>query len=500
MIFGANVTGAENGPQLALDGRYPLVIYGWQHEDNASDWTDVGTSLSEQCTALKASGATSLCVVYRSAANSMPWFSSDAAVMRNATKKETWFMRNPATGAPLSDGPFHPDPHWPVSQTWFWEFRNPEVQDYFATTVVDSVLSVEAVDGIFFDMVDYMVCGAFEFAPCDPVKPARVPCGLSFPGGVDGERAYFDAVWSTMKRVAEKLADHGKLGVFSSTNFMRNLSWAPEAPQRMEPGRCIKPQDTANAIMGDAPWARYYEQWVDGNAPRIGTTSLIFNRSQCAWQIQNALLEAESGIATAMHTDIGPMWMQNITATPALIAVDTALAAFLITASLSTPSFYGFSFGSQWYDSAYHRIPSYDREIGRPLGLAKQLGCCDGELLPHTYAHDAEGHHDLFNTPTSTAETCASLCCSLSACAGFQWTSSQAGAAGNCSAGDACCWIKPTIGRLEHWTYNATPGSLEYNMVSGAKRGLTFQRQFEHATVNVHCSQPSGSIDFKTTG
>eukprot|EP00041_Stephanoeca_diplocostata_P035642 m.1264725 g.1264725 ORF g.1264725 m.1264725 type:complete len:559 (-) comp24736_c0_seq10:2802-4478(-) len=499
MIFGANVSGPENSTQLEIDGMYPLVVYGWQHEDNSSNWTHVGRHLSEQCAALKRSGAASLCVVYRSVACTQPWFDADAAVMANESRKNTWFLQNSITGGPVVNGPFHPDPFRPEHQTWYWDYRNPQLKAHIRDVVVEEVMSADAVDGVFFDMVDYAVCGAFEFAPCDPSRPQRTPCGLEFPNGTAGMRAYFDGVWGAMRGAAERLAEKGKLALFSSTNYMSRLPFAPEQPQRMEPGACIQPQDDANAILAGVPWARYYERWVDGTAQRRGARSLVFNRSMCVWQIHNALREGAAGIATVMHTDVGPMWLDDPDTTPALLHIDTALAAFLVTAPRTTPSFYGFSFGRDWYDASYRHVGVYNRALGEPLGPAQQLGCCDGALLPHVYIHDAAGHVDLFNTAAPTATACAALCCATDACAGFQWTRRQAGAVGNCTSGGPCCWVKPTVGRLEHWTYNATAGSVEADMVSGVKDGLTFRRAFEHATVEVQCARPTGTITYSNT-
>lgn len=94
MIFGANVSGPENTTQLQIDSMYPLVIYGWQHEDNSSNWTHVGQRLSEHCAALKRTGASSLCVVYHSVACSQPWFDSDAVAMADDSRRHTWFLQN----------------------------------------------------------------------------------------------------------------------------------------------------------------------------------------------------------------------------------------------------------------------------------------------------------------------------------------------------------------------------------------------------------------------
>ena len=177
--------------------------------------------------------------------------------------------------------------------------------------------------------------------------------------------------------------------------------------------------------------------------------------------------------------------------------VTVAAAAFLIAAGNRTPSFFGFSFGQQWYDQSYQYIDTYARDVGKPLSEASRLGCCDGRLLHHTYVHDAAGHGDLFNVVLRTAEACSDLCCEMDDCQAFQWSSNQSTAAGNCSLGSTCCWVKPTAGRLEHWTFNDTAGSLEYDMVSGVKNGLTFTREFERASVEVNCALTTATIAYK---
>ena len=441
-------------------------------------------------------------MVYRSVASSQPWFDIDALVMNNSTRKRTWFLQNAHTGQPVSDDGFNPDPLLPPrGQTWLWDYRNREVQDHIAGAVLDTVMASTAVDGVFWDLVDDTVCGAFQFEPCsEPTASARTPCGLPFPDGDEGKRAYFNGVWSAMREVTRRLADRGKLGVFSSANFMSNISWKPtSSPVHFEPGACILPEDTAIRIMSGVPWMRFYERWVDGNATDgRGATALEFNRSQCVWQIENALLESKLGVGTVSHTSVNPPWLVDPGETPALIHVETALAAFLIAAPTEMPSYFGFSFGQRWYDNSNQRISLYDREVGKPLGPPTRLGCCDGDLLPNTIVHDEEGFHDLFNVVMPTPQECSALCCRLDDCAGFQWTSHQRGNAGNCSDGGVCCWIKPTVGRLWHWSFNSTPGSAEASSVSGLKHGTTWRREYEHATVSVRCSTPAGTVTFKS--
>jgi hypothetical protein len=172
-------------------------------------------------------------------------------------------------------------------------------------------------------------------------------------------------------------------------------------------------------------------------------------------------------------------------------------------------SFWGFSWGKQWLDEDSRRIPLYDKDLGRPLGDAQRLGCCDGVLQPHTYMHDAEGFGDLYNTVLGTAEECAQLCCSETECQGFQWTSNQSGnpvvptpgspgMAGNCSGGGPCCWIKPSIGKIEHITFDdRNKSSVQYWMVSGSKKGMVWKRQYENVDVTVDCAVPSGVLDWR---
>ena len=47
------------------------------------------------------------------------------------------------------------------------------------------------IDGVFFGMVDWTVCAAAEWMPCGEGSWFKGTCGLQFPGGEAGRKAYF---------------------------------------------------------------------------------------------------------------------------------------------------------------------------------------------------------------------------------------------------------------------------------------------------------------------
>ncbi len=504
--FGANVSGPENPAQLQLDAKYPLVIYGWQHEDLASNYTNIGLRLSEQCAALKRMNGSARCYVYREAPLAMPMFVEQRQVMQNTSRRD-WFMQNPSTGLPIRHTGFG-TLGMPLNLTLLWNFSKDEVASFYLNDVVGPIAVDPNVDGVFFDMVDWPYCNARDFQPCDPKLPRtgwNEICGLQFPGGEAGRKAYFDTNWRLFRQVAERLHRHGKVALFSSTNYVSNVSWptqgssnnsyiplAPGAdkPNSEDPGACPRPLEAAIEIMKGTPWTRYYEQW----APRLPAwKGLDFNRSVCIWQIEDALAQTRAGVPLVMHTGVPGDGSQHVD-------LNVSVASFLIAAAVDV-SYWGFSSGKQWYDEDYRRIPLYERDVGKPLEDARRLGCCDGALQPHTYMHDAEGFGDLYNTVLRTAEECAALCCSESACKGFQWTSNQSGTAGagNCTGGGPCCWIKPSIGRIEHITYDdKNKSSIQYYMVSGSKKGMVWQRRYEHVDVSVDCAVPTAKLEWRS--
>ena len=307
-----------------------------------------------------------------------------------------------------------------------------------------------------------------------------------------------------------------------------------------DPGACPLPQEAALEIMAGVPWAHFYGGWHNARpaSPALGApSSLSFNRSRCVWLTEEALAEAARGVDAITHTAAvlgakgGGSGDSSSAQRLAAGSLDLAAASFLLAYRPPPPpcdggrtgggGALGFSVGpaaagggggagrSQWSDRENTHgagesaaVSPFGRELGAPLGPAQRLGCCDGALLPHTYVHDAVGFGDLFNVILPNASACAALCCSMDECAGFQWTSLQ-GAVGpisntsKCIAGGPCCWIKPSIGRIEHITYNATEGSMQFPMVSGIKAGTTWRREFEHVQVQLDCAMPSASLSWR---
>ena len=82
----------------------------------------------------------------------------------------------------------------------------------------------------------------------------------------------------------------------------------------------------------------------------------------------------------------------------------------------------------------------------------RQQTTCDRKVL-HTYRgiqiHDQHLNSsccsDISNRPLPTPQACADLCCANARCLAFFHTTNQLSAAGNCSKGGSCCWLKPTF-------------------------------------------------------
>ena len=430
-----------------------------------------------------------------------------------------------------------------------------EAQALAADPSVDGVL-YDDVDFVACRAPAFAPCGAAPNAS----SSSRQPCGIPFPGGdraafFNATWRLFrrvGAVLGAANKTVLLASSNWVANISWPTIDSRSAAYRPLKPAApaagdggsgsgdgamgglRDPGVCPLPQEVALDIMEELPrvrWARFFGSWHDADARRPPLTgapsALAFNRSRCIWLTEQVLAEQARGVGTVAHTAVvlsAQMAFGNGDSSVPLppTSLDLSAASFLMAFDGGgVTSALGFSVGpaaasggtgagqAQWADventhdaAAAAALSPLGRSLGAPLGPARRLGCCDGALLPHTYVHDAVGASDLFNVVLPNASACAALCCGMDACAGFQWTALQ-GAIGpisntsKCVEGGPCCWIKPTIGRIEHITYNATPGSMQFPMVSGVKVGTTWRRDFERVSVTLDCAMPAATLAWR---
>jgi hypothetical protein len=102
--------------------------------------------------------------------------------------------------------------------------------------------------------------------------------------------------------------------------------------------------------------------------------------------------------------------------------------------------------------------------------------------------HGVGGGADLANRGGGvTADQCADWCCAVDACVVFFHTKKQLGAAGNCSAGAPCCWLKPTWNSSRAGDACAVPS----DCVSGVRWAITANPMFTRFAADVSPTMPT---------
>ena len=76
--FGANLTGFENASQMALLGRFSMVIFGWQHMQLAANYSHLLAAQREQLRRVKARYPATPAFIYLPVAGAQPYYAAEA--------------------------------------------------------------------------------------------------------------------------------------------------------------------------------------------------------------------------------------------------------------------------------------------------------------------------------------------------------------------------------------------------------------------------------------
>ena len=354
-MFGCNTSGLETKARMDFNARFGITIYEARTMQQEHGWTDTERWLQVQAAAMKAAHPRTPVFVYRSASGTDKFFASGAAILANRTRSQEWLLHFDAA---------HSGAHCGEFGCTDYDFRNPEMAEYFLNTIIPEVAAEPNLDGVFFDDCDTVVGGARSGAWLSAEARAEVS----------------NASLPVLAKAFHALNAVGKTPMWSSGRTFAGIEpagvtrWSPAAS--FPPGAAYT-EEAAIEAFGDAKYYRYYEfwQWQAGAAT-------------CGAQIQNALLEQQHGIPIVAITPScpkpkhqqggnGPCGGHVPTSMDAFF--NFSMAAFLVVAS--PYSYWGFQNseggGGGWfdndktwhslYDVALVRVPS--RSISPPWGV-----------------------------------------------------------------------------------------------------------------------------------
>ena len=92
--FGANASGFENAEQLQLIGKYSLVLFGWQHMQLASNYSDVLASQMEQARRVKRLYPLTPTFVYLPVVDAQPYYASEEPLFTQRQTYANFFYLN----------------------------------------------------------------------------------------------------------------------------------------------------------------------------------------------------------------------------------------------------------------------------------------------------------------------------------------------------------------------------------------------------------------------
>ena len=333
MWFGANVSGLDADDTLALIARHNIGTYGWQQGtgalvpgENLGDGdaylSSAATHLADFLDARGLAGANrTLVAVYRQVQVALRLFAAPRAAADNAGFAAFW-MRDGAdpqgaicvAGQPWGTG----DP--------YWNFSVPAAADYWVGEVVGQ-LATEAAAGVqaaFFDESDQNYCSYWS-----------VPQGNCGPLPLASLAPMQAANNAVLARTAAALNAARIIPMFSMLNRMAASGGAQPAP-------CALPEDDTIAALGNATYARFYE-----NFPYSWWSEGPGSPDQAAAFVSNAILEGAALVPLVLHFDVTgcPAQQRNISRPGRLGgAIEAQIALFLVVQTAQTV----FSLSGNW--------------------------------------------------------------------------------------------------------------------------------------------------------
>ena len=347
-MFGCNTSGLETKARMDFNAKYGITIYEARTMQQQHGWTNEEHSLQQQAAAMKAAHPQTPVFVYRSASGTDKFFQLGADILANATRSKEWLLHFDAA---------HSGSHCSTFGCSDYDFRNPEMAQYYLDTIISEVAAEPNLNGVIFDDCDTVVGGARSGAWLSIEQRAEIS----------------NASLPVLAKAFHALNAAGKVPMWSSGRTFSGIPagditrWEPKASF---PLGAAYTEEAAIEAFGTAKYYRYYEfwQWQAGE----GT---------CGAQIRNALLEQKHGIPivaitpscpTAKHGKGGHGPCGGHVPKSMDAFFNFSMAAFLVVAS--EYSYWGFQNseggGGGWFDNdkTWHSL--YDAKLGEPLGNA----------------------------------------------------------------------------------------------------------------------------------
>lgn len=343
--FGANASGLDNPDTLALLSRHAVAGYGWQTghpgggtQGMGEEWqTEATTHLQDYLGSVGNPNGT-VVFQYRQIQVALRLFAQCALAASDPAYDGFW----------LKD-PKNDDTICTAQQPWgtsdpFWDFTNSSAIDYWVSAVIGSLTSDPSLTGgngaVFFDECDQGQCG---YASSD--------CDFSLFNATAAQQGYL----AMFPRMVRALNGAGIVPILSLDNRLAASSLGlPGAPLP-----CAIPEDAMLTALQGTTWVRFYETWP-------GTFWRANGPDTDAAMISNAILEAQAGVPTVLHTGGACPAPGRIITRPGRLGgdIEFAVASYLIVQSAGTT----LSISDNWYDSDFCWRPDYDVDFGLPVG------------------------------------------------------------------------------------------------------------------------------------
>jgi len=340
--FAANDTVWESAEQIAAIGKYSMAILGWQHLDNAANWTAVVYLQLTQAAIIKDAHPKMPVFVYCGFGFAFGLNSGTWAIMNDPVYKD-FFLQS-------SDGPVFTQTNCQQGHTspgatggrcigHFWNMANASARDYFVEKLVEPLATAPMIDGVFYDAFNY----GYDIPEVHPWNKMTVNVpNCTFPDFGSGCDALVSGTIDVAVRTAKLLNSHNKVPMYANVGTF------------LEPSRqkiWMNETRLADALEG-TQWMSYYESaraesMLDG-CPEGKQTG-----SWCI--LGNMLQESKLGIPSGVHT-----YLKNNTENQL-----PHMAAFMLSRND-----YWYYFGSTgWWDNSFHWDENWDKASS--CGMAK---------------------------------------------------------------------------------------------------------------------------------
>ena len=274
--FGANSSGLDSEPQLALEARHAVAGNGWQTGHPGGGTVGLGemwqaaasTHLADY---LDAVGNNSTMVFqYRQVQVALRLFGINAIAADDASKADFW-LHDESGVLCLAGQPWG-------TQDPYWNFSSAAAADYWVQEVIGGLTRDASLTSgrgaVFWDESDQGECG-YRSGNCDFSKFNSTAL-----------QAAKNAVYA---RQTQAMNAAGIIPIFSLDNRLTNSSAGLDAPLP-----CALPEDDLAAALKGQVWVRFYE-----NFPR---TFWAGGKDLEAAMVANAIAEAALGVPNVLHS------------------------------------------------------------------------------------------------------------------------------------------------------------------------------------------------------